>query len=162
MSKSLIESNKRFTIKILIFSHSFISLYRFVPYGIFNFDISSIVFVIHCHVTAVFVFFAYNLVAVLSDVIERSRITFAVLRSAFTEQRAFVVKKSETGNLVVGVTSGFSNGINYFFHFGFYLHFLFSAFRQGQRSISRNALKMKMQLQRRKSTAKEFERKILS
>ena len=75
---------------------------------------------------------AENFVAVLSDVIERSRITFAVLRSAFAEQRAFIVKKSETGNLVVGVTSDFSYGINYFFHFGFTSIFYFLPFGRGK------------------------------
>lgn len=40
-------------------------------------------------------------------VIESTGVTLAVFGNAFAKQRTFVVKKSETGNLVVRVASDF-------------------------------------------------------
>ena len=44
------------------------------------------------------------MMTVLCYVIESTCVTLAVFANAFAKQRAFVVKKSETGNLVVRVS----------------------------------------------------------
>ena len=81
------------------------SLYRFfVPDRVFYLDISSVVLVIHCYVAFVLVFFSDNWMAVLCYVIESTGVMLAVFGYAFAKQRTFVVKKSETGNLVVRVS----------------------------------------------------------
>lgn len=74
-----------------------------------NFYISAFVFVIHSYVTFELIFFSEYRVAILFDVIESAGITLTVFRNAFAEQRSFVVKKSETGNLFVKVSFNFSD-----------------------------------------------------